>query len=95
VLRTLHPEKRTYASSQMPMTNAAIDPGFTRDVYVSMGEPLDNGAWAVRVYFKPFIDWIWAGCFIMALGGIASLAGRRRSVAEAEAQSRLLAGSAA
>ena len=75
--RTLFPEKRTYKSSTMPMTNAAIDAGFTRDVYVSMGEPLEGKAWAVRVYYKPFVDWIWGGCLLMALGGLFALADRR------------------
>jgi len=71
VLRTLNPEKRSYFSSQMPMTETAIDSGFTRDLYVSLGEPLDaqGSAWSVRVYYKPFIVWIWGGCLLMALGG--------------------------
>ena len=73
----LHPEKRNYFSSTMPMTNAAIDAGFTRDVYVSLGEPLEGKAWAVRVYYKPFVDWIWAGCLLMALGGVFAVADRR------------------
>jgi len=78
VLRTLVPEKRHYFSSPMPMTETAIDTGFTRDVYVSLGEPLDDsGAWTVRVYFKPFVDWIWAGCLLMALGGACAAADRR------------------
>jgi cytochrome c-type biogenesis protein CcmF len=78
VLRLMHPEKRQYFSSQMPMTEAAIDAGFTRDVYVSLGEPLDNrGAWSVRVYYKPFVDWIWGGCLLMALGGIVAMSDRR------------------
>ncbi len=75
--RTLFPEKRTYQSSTMPMTNAAIDAGFTRDVYVSLGEPLEGQAWAVRVYYKPFVDWIWGGCLLMAIGGLFALADRR------------------
>jgi cytochrome c-type biogenesis protein CcmF len=75
--RTLFPEKRTYNSSTMPMTNAAIDAGITRDVYVSLGEPLEGQAWAVRVYYKPFVDWIWGGCLLMALGGLFALADRR------------------
>ena len=75
--RTLFPEKRTYRSSTMPMTNAAIDAGFTRDVYVSLGEPLEGKAWAVRLYYKPFVDWIWGGCLFMALGGLFALADRR------------------
>jgi cytochrome c-type biogenesis protein CcmF len=77
MLRTLHPEKRNYNSSGMPMTEAAIDPGFLRDVYVSLGEPLEGDAWAVRVYYKPFVGWIWGGCLLMALGGILAAADRR------------------
>jgi cytochrome c-type biogenesis protein CcmF len=90
VLKTLHPEKRRYFSSQMPMTEAAIDPGLTRDIYVSLGEPLGDGAWSVRAHLKPFVDWIWAGCLLMALGGVLALSDRRyrlraRSAAQAEA----------
>jgi len=78
VLKTMHPEKRHYFSSPMPMTEAAIDAGFTRDVYVSLGEPLDElGTWSVRVYAKPFIDWIWGGCVIMGLGGLLAIFDRR------------------
>jgi cytochrome c-type biogenesis protein CcmF len=81
VMRMLHPEKRDYGPGSMPMTEAAIDAGFTRDVYVSLGEPLEadkeNGAWAVRVYFKPFVDWIWGGCLLMALGGLLAASDRR------------------
>jgi cytochrome c-type biogenesis protein CcmF len=72
VIRTLNPEKRTYFSSTMPMTEAAIDSGIARDVYVSLGEKLEGAgkpAWAMRVYHKPFVVWIWAGCLLMALGG--------------------------
>ena len=76
-VKTLLPEKRNYASSTMPMTEAAIDAGFTRDVYVSLGEPLEGKAWAVRVYFKPFVDWIWGGCLLMAMGGVFAMADRR------------------
>ena len=80
-VRTLSPEKRIYVSSSMPMTEASIDTGFTRDLYVSLGEPIDrehpSGAWAVRVYYKPLVDWIWGGCALMALGGLFALADRR------------------
>jgi len=72
VLKTLHPQKRTYFSSSMPMTEAAIDSGLIRDVYLSLGEQLvggDKAAWAMRVYHKPFVSWIWAGCLLMAVGG--------------------------
>ncbi len=80
VLKTLHPEKRTYFSSTMPMTEAAIDSGLTRDVYVSLGEKLEdapNAAWAMRVYHKPFVTWIWVGCLIMSLGGTLAALDRR------------------
>jgi cytochrome c-type biogenesis protein CcmF len=82
VLRVLHPEKRTYFSSTMPMTEAAIDTHFTRDIYVSLGESLDTaseatGAWSVRVYSKPFVSWIWAGCLLMAAGGFLAMCDRR------------------
>ncbi|MCC8996361.1 MAG: heme lyase CcmF/NrfE family subunit [Nitrosomonas sp.] len=77
VYRTLNPEKRTYNASGMPMTEAAIDTGLFRDLYVAMGEPLENNAWVVRVYHKPFVDWIWFGCMLMALGGILSITDRR------------------
>ena len=73
----MRPEKRVYRVQQNPMTEAAIDPGFTRDLYVSLGEPTTNGAWIVRVYVKPFIDWIWGGCLIMALGGLLAVTDRR------------------
>jgi cytochrome c-type biogenesis protein CcmF len=77
VSQVLQPEKRNYFSSTMPMTEAAIDAGFTRDVYVSLGEPLEGKAWAVRVYYKPFVDWIWGGCLLMALGGAFAITDRR------------------
>ncbi|BBE51685.1 Cytochrome c-type biogenesis protein CcmF [Ferriphaselus amnicola] len=75
----LFPEKRQYNASGMPMTEAAIQTGLLRDLYVSLGEPIpdSNGAWAVRVYHKPFVDWIWAGCLMMALGGILAISDRR------------------
>jgi cytochrome c-type biogenesis protein CcmF len=80
------PEKRMYFATQMPMTEAAIDTGFARDLYVSLGEPVDNGAWVVRVYVKPFVDWIWGGCLIMALGGVVALSDRRYRLSRRRAQ---------
>ncbi len=73
----LYPEKRVYNVQQMPMTEAAIDPGFTRDLYVSLGEPVQGGGWLLRVQHKPFIDWIWGGCLVMALGGLLAATDRR------------------
>ncbi|MCG6542228.1 heme lyase CcmF/NrfE family subunit [Pseudomonas sp. KSR10] len=77
---TLHPEKRLYTVQQMPMTEAGIDAGFTRDLYVALGEPLDNGAWAVRVHIKPFVRWIWMGALLMSLGGVLSVSDKRYRV---------------
>ncbi len=73
----LKPEKRAYNVSNMPMTEADIHTGVFGDLYVALGEPVERGAWSVRVYYKPFISWIWAGCAIMALGGGLALADRR------------------
>jgi cytochrome c-type biogenesis protein CcmF len=94
--RKMYPEKRNYHSSQMPMTEAAIDAGLLRDVYVSLGEPIDRdkpeGEWAVRVYYKPFVDWIWGGCLLMALGGLLAVLDRRYRV-KARATNPIPAGS--
>jgi cytochrome c-type biogenesis protein CcmF len=85
-LRTLYPEKRQYNAGGMPMTNAAIDSGLFGDRYVSMGEPVDGGAWIIRVYSKPFITWIWGGFVLMALGGFLAISDRRyRTPAQREA----------
>ena len=77
VLMVMEPEKRQYRATGMVMTEAAIDSGVTRDLYVSLGEPVESGVWGVRVYHKPFVDWIWGGCFVMAAGGLLALCDRR------------------
>jgi cytochrome c-type biogenesis protein CcmF len=87
---TMTPEKRMFTARQMPMTEAAIDRGFTRDLYISLGEQAENGAWVVRVQHKPFVSWIWAGCLIIAFGGFLAASDRRyrlhaRKRAQAEA----------
>jgi len=76
-VRTLHPEKRIYTVQEMPMTEAAIRSGLFGDIYVSLGEPVAGGAWSVRVYYKPFVTWIWGGCVLMALGGLVAILDRR------------------
>ena len=76
----MHPEKRLYKVQTMPMTEAAIDVGLTRDVYVSLGEALDDKTWTVRIHHKPFVDWIWGGAFVMALGGLLAWTDRRYRV---------------
>jgi cytochrome c-type biogenesis protein CcmF len=83
VIGVLHPEKRLYSVQQSTMTEAGIDAGFTRDLYVALGEPLGDGAWAVRVHVKPFVRWIWLGGLLTGLGGaLAALDRRYRARAE-------------
>ncbi|MXQ06865.1 heme lyase CcmF/NrfE family subunit [Alphaproteobacteria bacterium GH1-50] len=77
----LTPEKRIYPVAGMPTTEAAIDNGVFRDLYVVIGDPQEGGGWAVRTFIKPFANWIWAGAIIMALGGVLSLTDRRYRVA--------------
>jgi cytochrome c-type biogenesis protein CcmF len=94
----LYPQKRQYAQGGQTMTEAAIDPGLTRDVYVSLGEPLDNSghAWAVRLYHKPFVRWIWLGSIFMMAGGIIAAANKRyRRKIRAEQPQKAAAGEAA
>jgi len=73
----LAPEKRIYRVQQNPMTEAAINGGISRDIYVSLGEAVGDGAWTVRVHIKPFIRWIWFGCLMMAFGGLLAASDRR------------------
>ena len=88
----MNPEKRTYRVSGQVMTEAAIDAGLMRDLYVALGEPLGGDAWAVRIYHKPMIRWIWLGALIMALGGALALTDARyrkkmtRSKADADGE---------
>jgi cytochrome c-type biogenesis protein CcmF len=74
---TMTSEKRLYRVQQNPMTEAAIDRGLTRDVYIALGEDLGNGTWTARLYLKPFINWIWIGALLMALGGLLAVSDRR------------------
>ncbi|MGL6258007.1 heme lyase CcmF/NrfE family subunit [Vibrio sp. WXL210] len=78
LINTLYAEKRFYTTQRSMMTEAAIDRGVTRDLYVAMGERLDdNISWAVRLYYKPFVRWIWAGALMMAIGGMVAISDRR------------------
>lgn len=81
-IANLYPEKRIYRVQKMPMTEAAIDAGITRDLFVALGEPRgEEGAWSLRIYVKPFIRWIWLGTIIMSLGGLLAATDRRYRVA--------------
>jgi cytochrome c-type biogenesis protein CcmF len=80
VLRTMFPEKRNYVSSGQAMTEADIDTGVFRDLYVSLGEPVSGRAWSMSIFYKPFVDWIWGGAVLMALGGVLAVSDRRYRV---------------
>jgi cytochrome c-type biogenesis protein CcmF len=77
VIATLNPQKRRYNVNKNMMTEADIDSGLFRDLYVALGEPLDNGAWAVRVHYKPYVRWLWLGGIFMALGGLLTIFDKR------------------
>jgi cytochrome c-type biogenesis protein CcmF len=78
VIATLSPQKRQYSRGTQVQTESAIDPGIFRDIYVALGEPIGtDGAWAVRIYVKPFVRWIWLGALFMMLGGFVAAADRR------------------
>jgi len=77
VVNKMYPEKRSYLANENVMTETAIDSGLFRDLYISLGEPVSQGAWSVRVYYKPFVGWIWGGAVLMALGGGLALSDRR------------------
>ncbi len=92
----LRTQKRLYNAGGMPMTEAGIDAGLWRDLYVSLGEPLDNsGAWSVRIYHKPFVRWIWLGALFMAFGGLLAAADRRYRLAAKEIPAQAVAPEAA
>ena len=95
VIATMQPEKRLYTAQNMPMTEAAIDRGVTRDLYVALGESLDAKTWIVRVQRKPFVAWIWAGCLIMALGGWFAASDKRYRLKKTAKQAVELSGAQA
>ena len=88
-IEKMFPEKRNYTATGNVMTETAIDSGLFRDLYVSLGEPVGEGSWTVRVYYKPFVGWIWGGALLMAIGGGLAVSDRRYALAarkEREAQ---------
>ena len=95
LITTMEPEKRFYQSTRQTMTEAAIDHGLSRDLYVSLGNMIDDRTWEVRAQVKPFINWIWLGCLIMALGGVLAIADRRYQLRKSRASEPLPAGTSA
>jgi cytochrome c-type biogenesis protein CcmF len=87
-LTELNPERRVYNVTRTPLTETAIDRGFTRDLYVALGEPISATAWGMRVYYKPMVGWIWGGCLLMALGGLLAVLDRRYRAARKTATER-------
>jgi cytochrome c-type biogenesis protein CcmF len=85
-LATLRPERRLYRVQESPMTEAAIDYGLFRHLYVALAEPVGADAWLVRVHYKPFVSWIWSGCLLMALGGLLAASDRRYRIGARERQ---------
>ena len=91
-ISTMHPEKRNYPVAKMPTTEAAINSGFLRDIYVVIGDPQDGGGWAVRSYYKPLANWIGGGAIMMAIAGLLGLSDRRYRVAAGARKTRVAAG---
>ena len=86
LVTVLTPEKRVYKVQTNPMTEAAIESGFFTQVYVALGEPIGDGAWSVRVYYKPFVTWIWFGCFVMGVGGFLAMSDKRYRITTRQAK---------
>jgi cytochrome c-type biogenesis protein CcmF len=80
----LYPEKRIYTVRDTVMTKVDIHPGIFRDLYIALGEPLDQDSWSVRIYYKPFIRWIWFGGLLMIFGGVVALISRRETISKAQ-----------
>ena len=76
-MRELHPEKRVYVASMSPSTEMAIDAGFTRDLFITLGEERESGAWSMSIYIKPLVRWVWLGAILMALGGVVAVLDKR------------------
>ena len=77
-MKTLRPEQRIYKTEHIAISKTATDINIFRDLYIALGQPLDNHNWSVRLYYKPFVRWIWAGGFLLAIGGLLSLLRRKK-----------------
>ena len=82
----MHPEKRSFTVAQNVTSETAIDRSIWRDLYLSLGDQVDDGAWTVRVYHKPLVNWIWGGALLMAIGGGFAVSDRRYALAKKQAR---------
>src|SRR5690606_34348466 len=73
----LYPEKRVYTANMSPSTEMAIDSGFWRDLFITLGDQRESGAWSMTVYIKPFVRWVWLGAILMAVGGLVAVTDKR------------------
>lgn len=87
-VRELHPEKRVYVASRTPSTEMAIDAGFTRDLFITLGDERESGAWSMSLYIKPFVRWVWLGAILMALGGVVAVTDKRYRRLKVKAMAR-------
>jgi cytochrome c-type biogenesis protein CcmF len=94
LVATVTPDRRVYNVSRSPMTEVAIDRGLLRDVYIALGDPVSATAWSVRLHHKPFVNWIWIGCVLMALGGLLAVMDRRYRKVRVQQAARPLDGTA-
>ncbi|MDX1607202.1 MAG: heme lyase CcmF/NrfE family subunit, partial [Candidatus Competibacterales bacterium] len=92
-VRMMYPEKRLYRARQMPMTEVALSPGLFQDLYLALGEPLGDGSWAVRIYYKPLVRWLWLGALVMAIGGALALSDGRYRLLRRQRRSVIAEGS--
>jgi len=81
----MHPEKRQFTAAQSVTSETAIDRSIMRDLYLSLGDEVEGGAWTVRVYHKPLVNWIWGGALLMAIGGAFAVTDRRYALAKKQA----------
>lgn len=79
IISTMIAQNRIYTVQKVAMSEAAIDAGIFRDLYIALGEPLQNNAWGIRLYYKPFVRWIWGGGILMLIGGLLAFFEKNRN----------------
>ena len=94
LVATVMPDRRVYNVSRQSMTEVAIDRSLLRDIYIALGDPVSATAWSVRLHHKPFVNWIWLGCMLMALGGLLAVMDRRYRKVRVHASQQTRSGAA-